>query len=198
MYAGLDSLPPFIERGAQNGRMYFLRERKVRDCQPWDACCQGGFWILRAHREGKARFLRLLFLGKTISSSSLRKRKYIYIYIHTVYWQSNRIKGNFYIPDWGGRRGGEQPLQRQSQVTYYVFISWVKRARGSQRGSQRGCALACAFIPVHVSEEGARCSPAVDLSLAAGQVSCVAASLYSGTAEPGPQELTHSNMHGPT
>ena len=43
VYPGLDSLPPLIKRGASNGRMYFSRKRKVRDCQPGDAVCQGGF-----------------------------------------------------------------------------------------------------------------------------------------------------------
>lgn len=36
-------------------------------------------------------------------------------------------------------------------------------------------------------------SPACDLLLAAGQVSCVAASLYSVTAEFGPYRLTENN-----
>lgn len=71
-----------------------------------------------------------------------------------------------------------------------------------------GCVYASACVCIHlcvyVSEEGVRRSPVVDLLLAAGQVSCVAASLYSGTAELGLQsthntqkvsKLTHSNMH---
>lgn len=60
MFPGLDSLPPFMERGASNGRMYFLWERKVRDCQPWHACCQGGFWILRG-QKGKSVLLKTPF-----------------------------------------------------------------------------------------------------------------------------------------
>lgn len=64
--------------------------------------------------------------------------------------------------------------------------------------------LGCASTRVDVSEEVMLRSPVVDLLLAAGQVSCVAASLYSGTAELGLQrthntpklsKLTHSSMH---
>lgn len=55
--------------------------------------------------------------------------------------------------------------------------------------------LVCVLICVYVSEDLMQHSPVVDLLLAAGQVSCVAASLYSGTAELGLQKLTHSNMH---
>lgn len=58
----------------------------------------------------------------------------------------------------------------------------------------------CTFFCVYVSEERAVRSPAVDLSLAAGQGNCVAASLYSSNAErglqsthntPKPGKLTH-------
>lgn len=48
---------------------------------------------------------------------------------------------------------------------------------------------------MYVSREEMRRSPVVDLFLAAGQVTCVAALLYSGKADPGPQELTHGNVH---
>lgn len=46
----------------------------------------------------------------------------------------------------------------------------------------------------HVSEEKILPSPAFDLLLAAGQVSSVAASLYSNTAELGLHRLTEHHM----
>lgn len=76
MYPGLDSLPPFIERGASNGRMHFLRERKVWDCQPWDVCCQGGFWILRGQR-GNSVLLKTPFFSRP--SHLHHWKKYIYV-----------------------------------------------------------------------------------------------------------------------
>lgn len=73
MYPGLDSLSPFIGRGASNGRVYFLREIKVRDCQP----------VVKEDFEfsedikGKACFLRHLF-RRAISSSPLKKNNILY------------------------------------------------------------------------------------------------------------------------
>lgn len=45
-----------------------------------------------------------------------------------------------------------------------------------------------------MSEEKTWSSPAGDLLLAAGQVSCVAASLYSVSAEPGLHRLTENTL----
>lgn len=73
MDSGLDSLTPFRERGASNGGMCFLKKRKVQDCQLWDACCQGGFWILRG-QKGKSVLLKTTFSAEHLISITEKKK----------------------------------------------------------------------------------------------------------------------------